>query len=180
MTPPINGFFVCSRICSGVGFKGLARTSNVPPPRSKISTWCSPRPVNFLSRPYAIAAAVGSLMMRSTCRHVKDIVRNHCTLVDFQRWPDHGYTRHTVAWASLIAWQLRNKTQTACSLCTLQAVHWAHTSRPATTPACLIAWRCESLSIPLWLFFPDPGGKDTPPCRPAMTLASLVAGAAGR
>ena len=40
-------------------------TSNVPPPRSKMSTLCSPP---FLSRPYAIAAAVGSLMMRSTLR----------------------------------------------------------------------------------------------------------------
>ena len=40
-------------------------TSNVPPPRSKISTLRSPP---FLSRPYAIAAAVGSLMMRRTFR----------------------------------------------------------------------------------------------------------------
>uniref|UniRef100_A0A182ULX2 Uncharacterized protein n=1 Tax=Anopheles merus TaxID=30066 RepID=A0A182ULX2_ANOME len=39
-------------------------TSKVPPPRSKISTFRSPAP--FLSSPYAMAAAVGSLMMRST------------------------------------------------------------------------------------------------------------------
>ena len=37
-------------------------TSNVPPPRSKTSTVRSPS----LSRPYASAAAVGSLMIRST------------------------------------------------------------------------------------------------------------------
>mmetsp|Transcript_32311 Transcript_32311/g.55892 ORF Transcript_32311/g.55892 Transcript_32311/m.55892 type:complete len:210 (+) Transcript_32311:1166-1795(+) len=42
-------------------------TSNVPPPRSKISTLRS-RPSSTLSRPYAMAAAVGSLMMRSTSR----------------------------------------------------------------------------------------------------------------
>mmetsp|Transcript_3693 Transcript_3693/g.9155 ORF Transcript_3693/g.9155 Transcript_3693/m.9155 type:complete len:324 (+) Transcript_3693:217-1188(+) len=41
-------------------------TSKVPPPRSKTSTFFSPSP--SLSRPYAIAAAVGSLMMRSTVR----------------------------------------------------------------------------------------------------------------
>ena len=40
--------------------------SCVPPPQSKMSTFCSP-PV-FLSRPYAIAAAVGSLIIRSTLR----------------------------------------------------------------------------------------------------------------
>mmetsp|Transcript_29208 Transcript_29208/g.95267 ORF Transcript_29208/g.95267 Transcript_29208/m.95267 type:complete len:220 (-) Transcript_29208:32-691(-) len=40
-------------------------TSKVPPPRSKMSTFFSPP---FLSRPYAMAAAVGSLMMRSTFR----------------------------------------------------------------------------------------------------------------
>ena len=39
-------------------------TSNVPPPQSKINTFCSP-PV-FLSKPYAIAAAVGSLIIRNT------------------------------------------------------------------------------------------------------------------
>lgn len=39
-------------------------TSNVPPPRSKIRTLRSPSV--FLSRPYAMAAAVGSLMMRRT------------------------------------------------------------------------------------------------------------------
>ena len=47
-------------------------TSNVPPPRSKIRMFSSPllglSPVPFLSRPYAMAAAVGSLMMRSTFR----------------------------------------------------------------------------------------------------------------
>uniref|UniRef100_A0A1I8I9W5 Secreted protein n=1 Tax=Macrostomum lignano TaxID=282301 RepID=A0A1I8I9W5_9PLAT len=41
-------------------------TSKVPPPRSKMSTFLS-WPL-FLSRPYAMAAAVGSLMMRSTFR----------------------------------------------------------------------------------------------------------------
>merc|ERR1719231_2145673 len=40
-----------------------SETSNVPPPRSKMSTFFSSP---FLSSPYAIAAAVGSLMMRST------------------------------------------------------------------------------------------------------------------
>ncbi|CCW60164.1 unnamed protein product [Phytomonas sp. EM1] len=40
-------------------------TSNVPPPRSKMRTLCSWSP-ELLSRPYAMAAAVGSLMMRST------------------------------------------------------------------------------------------------------------------
>ncbi|KAF5213678.1 hypothetical protein ECC02_013781 [Trypanosoma cruzi] len=40
-------------------------TSNVPPPRSKMSTLRS-LPSSTLSRPYAMAAAVGSLMMRST------------------------------------------------------------------------------------------------------------------
>ncbi|GET90209.1 heat-shock protein hsp70, putative [Leishmania tarentolae] len=42
-------------------------TSNVPPPRSKISTLRS-LPSSPLSRPYAMAAAVGSLMIRSTSR----------------------------------------------------------------------------------------------------------------
>jgi len=37
-------------------------TSNVPPPRSKTSIFFSP----FLSKPYAIAAAVGSLIIRAT------------------------------------------------------------------------------------------------------------------
>ena len=43
-------------------------TSKVPPPRSKMRTLCSrcPAPWVFLSRPYAMAAAVGSLMMRRT------------------------------------------------------------------------------------------------------------------
>ena len=40
-------------------------TSNVPPPRSKISTLISPLLLTF-SSPYEMAAAVGSLMMRST------------------------------------------------------------------------------------------------------------------
>ena len=39
-------------------------TSNVPPPRSKIRTFLSPSV--FLSSPYAIAAAVGSLMILFT------------------------------------------------------------------------------------------------------------------
>lgn len=39
-------------------------TSNVPPPRSKIKTFFSPCP--FLSNPYAIAAAVGSLIILKT------------------------------------------------------------------------------------------------------------------
>ncbi|CAA7389667.1 unnamed protein product [Spirodela intermedia] len=43
-------------------------TSNVPPPRSKMRTFFSPTLVAFLSRPYAIAAAVGSLMIRITLR----------------------------------------------------------------------------------------------------------------
>jgi len=43
-----------------------SETSKVPPPRSKISTLRSDD--DCLSRPYAIAAAVGSLMMRSTLR----------------------------------------------------------------------------------------------------------------
>ena len=38
-------------------------TSNVPPPRSNTRMFFSPP---FLSRPYAMAAAVGSLMMRMT------------------------------------------------------------------------------------------------------------------
>ena len=38
--------------------------SNVPPPRSKTAIL----PVFFLSRPYASAAAVGSLRMRRTLR----------------------------------------------------------------------------------------------------------------
>ena len=43
-----------------------SETSKVPPPRSKMSTLRSDD--DCLSRPYAIAAAVGSLMMRSTLR----------------------------------------------------------------------------------------------------------------
>lgn len=39
-------------------------TSNVPPPRSNIRTFLYPWP--FLSKPYAIAAAVGSLMILKT------------------------------------------------------------------------------------------------------------------
>mmetsp|Transcript_27878 Transcript_27878/g.82008 ORF Transcript_27878/g.82008 Transcript_27878/m.82008 type:complete len:467 (-) Transcript_27878:734-2134(-) len=41
-------------------------TSKVPPPRSYTRMFCSPFPPLALSRPYAIAAAVGSLMMRRT------------------------------------------------------------------------------------------------------------------
>ena len=40
-----------------------SETSKVPPPRSKTRMFFSP---DFLSRPYAIAAAVGSFRMRST------------------------------------------------------------------------------------------------------------------
>eukprot|EP00976_Prorocentrum_cordatum_P001081 22102-Prorocentrum_minimum.AAC.1 len=53
-------------------------TSKVPPPRSKMSTDssrpCAPPLVGlrFLSRPYAMAAAVGSLMMRSTMSPAMD------------------------------------------------------------------------------------------------------------
>ena len=44
-------------------------TSKVPPPRSKMSTLRSRRsPPALRSSPYAMAAAVGSLMMRSTLR----------------------------------------------------------------------------------------------------------------
>ena len=39
-------------------------TSNVPPPKSKIKMFFSPCP--FLSNPYAMAAAVGSLIIRNT------------------------------------------------------------------------------------------------------------------
>ena len=38
-------------------------TSKVPPPKSKIRTFCS---VEQLFKPYAIAAAVGSLIIRRT------------------------------------------------------------------------------------------------------------------
>ena len=41
-------------------------TSNVPPPRSKTRMVS----LDFLSKPYARDAAVGSLMIRSTCRHI--------------------------------------------------------------------------------------------------------------
>merc|ERR1719327_460987 len=41
-------------------------TSKVPPPRSKTRIVDSPPPRPFLSRPYAMAAAVGSLMIRIT------------------------------------------------------------------------------------------------------------------
>ena len=43
-------------------------TSKVPPPRSKMSTLVSFPSHFFLSNPYAIAAAVGSLMILSTFR----------------------------------------------------------------------------------------------------------------
>mmetsp|Transcript_17000 Transcript_17000/g.51530 ORF Transcript_17000/g.51530 Transcript_17000/m.51530 type:complete len:266 (+) Transcript_17000:655-1452(+) len=45
-------------------------TSKVPPPRSKMRTLRSEE--DCLSRPYAMAAAVGSLMMRSTLRPAMD------------------------------------------------------------------------------------------------------------
>ena len=41
-------------------------TSKVPPPKSKINTFCSL--LRFFSRPYAIAAAVGSLIIRRISR----------------------------------------------------------------------------------------------------------------
>jgi len=41
-------------------------TSNVPPPRSNINTFFST--FAFLSKPYAIAAAVGSLIILNTLR----------------------------------------------------------------------------------------------------------------
>jgi len=44
-------------------------TSNVPPPRSKISTL---RSSPFLSKPYAMAAAVGSLMILRTFNPAMD------------------------------------------------------------------------------------------------------------
>ena len=47
-----------------------SETSKVPPPRSKIRTFLSPCP--FLSKPYAIAAAVGSLMILKTLRPAID------------------------------------------------------------------------------------------------------------
>jgi hypothetical protein len=45
-------------------------TSKVPPPRSNTRMFFSPP---FLSRPYAIAAAVGSLMMRTTLRPARGV-----------------------------------------------------------------------------------------------------------
>ena len=47
-----------------------SETSNVPPPRSNTSTFAMflLSPSRFLSRPYATAAAVGSLMMRRTVK----------------------------------------------------------------------------------------------------------------
>ena len=42
-------------------------TSNVPPPKSKIKIFLSV-PSETLSRPYAIAAAVGSLIIRKTSK----------------------------------------------------------------------------------------------------------------
>ena len=47
-----------------------SETSNVPPPKSKIKTFFYPFP--FLSNPYAIAAAVGSLMILITLRPAID------------------------------------------------------------------------------------------------------------
>jgi len=43
-------------------------TSKVPPPRSKTKIFCLPSPPLLLSRPYAIATAVGSLIIRMTLR----------------------------------------------------------------------------------------------------------------
>ncbi|BAT83038.1 hypothetical protein VIGAN_04013400 [Vigna angularis var. angularis] len=43
-------------------------TSNVPPPKSKIKIFRSPTQLALLSRPYARAAAVGSLIIRITLR----------------------------------------------------------------------------------------------------------------
>mmetsp|Transcript_4680 Transcript_4680/g.6924 ORF Transcript_4680/g.6924 Transcript_4680/m.6924 type:complete len:223 (+) Transcript_4680:1006-1674(+) len=58
-------------------------TSKVPPPRSKIRTFFSSP---FLSRPYAMAAAVGSLMMRRTLRPAIE----PASLVAW-RWPSLKY-----------------------------------------------------------------------------------------
>src|SRR6266481_6290110 len=58
-------------------------TSNVPPPRSYTMIWLSPP---LLSRPYAIAMAVGSLMMQRTCRPAMmpaSLVAWHCTLLKY-------------------------------------------------------------------------------------------------
>jgi len=41
-------------------------TSKVPPPKSKIRTFCAPLFLLVLSSPYAIAAAVGSLIILFT------------------------------------------------------------------------------------------------------------------
>lgn len=64
-------------------------TSKVPPPRSKTSTVsCS-----FLSRPYARAAAVGSLMMRSTSSPaIRPAVlgRRALGVVEVRGYGDHG------------------------------------------------------------------------------------------
>ncbi len=58
-------------------------TSNVPPPRSKTRmVWSAPS----LSRPYASAAAVGSLMMRSTLRPAilpASFVASRCALLKY-------------------------------------------------------------------------------------------------
>src|SRR6266481_5412424 len=58
-------------------------TSNVPPPRSYTMIWLS---LPFLSRPYAIAAVVGSLMMQRTCRPTMmpaSLVAWCCTLLKY-------------------------------------------------------------------------------------------------
>mmetsp|Transcript_11652 Transcript_11652/g.49029 ORF Transcript_11652/g.49029 Transcript_11652/m.49029 type:complete len:471 (+) Transcript_11652:469-1881(+) len=59
-------------------------TSKVPPPRSKTSTFCE-TPL-ALSRPYASAAAVGSLMTRSTSRPAMvpaSLVRRRCASLKY-------------------------------------------------------------------------------------------------
>ena len=65
-------------------------TSKVPPPRSKTRMVCdsgfSGPPLPFLSRPYASAAAVGSLMMRSTSRPAMvpaSLVRRRCASLKY-------------------------------------------------------------------------------------------------
>mmetsp|Transcript_26891 Transcript_26891/g.60291 ORF Transcript_26891/g.60291 Transcript_26891/m.60291 type:complete len:220 (+) Transcript_26891:925-1584(+) len=60
-------------------------TSKVPPPRSKMRTESGAAPLAmppFFSSPYAIAAAVGSLMMRSTSRPA----RRPASLVAWRCW----------------------------------------------------------------------------------------------
>ncbi|TYZ61875.1 hypothetical protein PybrP1_008955 [[Pythium] brassicae (nom. inval.)] len=74
-------------------------TSKVPPPRSKISTFVfSPFWPAFVSRPYASAAAVGSLMIRFTSRPAIA----PASLVDWRCWSLKYAGTVTTAW--LIGW----------------------------------------------------------------------------